>query len=72
MSRGKIYTLTKDMNQSGTADIDDLEWHYLDGDGDFRSDEVKTLRDEADVIVTNPPFPFSASLSHGQWKPVKR
>lgn len=56
MSHGKIFTLTRDMNQSGTVDIDDLEWHYLDDDGDFRSDEVKALRDEADIIVTNPPF----------------
>lgn len=56
MSHGKIFTLTRDMNQSGTVDIDDLEWHYLDGDGDFRSDEVKALRDESDIIVTNPPF----------------
>jgi hypothetical protein len=28
----------------------------LQGDGDFRSDEIKKLRDEADIIVTNPPF----------------
>lgn len=28
----------------------------MNGDGDFRSDEVKALRDEADIIVTNPPF----------------
>ncbi len=56
MSRGKIFTLTRDMHSSGAADIDDLEWHYLEGDGDFRSDEVKALRDEADIIVTNPPF----------------
>jgi hypothetical protein len=28
----------------------------LKGDGDFRSDEIKKLRDEADIIVTNPPF----------------
>jgi len=28
----------------------------LQGDGDFRSKEIKLLRDEADVIVTNPPF----------------
>jgi hypothetical protein len=34
----------------------DLEWHYLEGDGDFRSDEIKLLRNEADIIVTNPPF----------------
>ena len=43
-SHGKIFT------------INDLEWDYLKGDGDFRSDEVKKLRDEADIIVTNPPF----------------
>jgi len=28
----------------------------LKGDGDFRSEEVTKLRDEADIIVTNPPF----------------
>lgn len=55
-SRGKIFTLTKDENASGNIDIDDLQWKYLEGDGDFQSDEVKALRDEADIIVTNPPF----------------
>ena len=40
----------------GRIDLADLKWDYLDGDGDFRSDEVKALRDEADVIVTKPPF----------------
>lgn len=53
---GKIFTLTHDTNQNGRIDINDLEWQYLDGDGDFRSDEVRALRDEADIIVTNPPF----------------
>lgn len=55
-SKGKIFILEKDVNNSGNIDIDDLEWNYLDGDGDFRSNEVKALRDEADIIVTNPPF----------------
>lgn len=55
-THGKIFTLTRDMNKSGTIDIDDLEWEYLDGDGDFNSDEVRNLRDEADFIITNPPF----------------
>jgi len=55
-SNGKIFTLTRDSNKSGAIDIDDLEWSYLEGDGDFRSDEVKALRDEADFIITNPPF----------------
>ena len=55
-SRGKIFTLDKDENKSGKIDIDDLKWDYLEGDGDFRSAEVKKLRDEADIIITNPPF----------------
>ena len=53
---GKIFTLTGDTNQNGRIDIDDLEWDYLEGTGDFRSPEVTALRDEADIIVTNPPF----------------
>jgi site-specific DNA-methyltransferase (adenine-specific) len=28
----------------------------LKGTGDFRSPEVTALRDEADIIITNPPF----------------
>ncbi|MCR5066195.1 MAG: adenine-specific methyltransferase EcoRI family protein, partial [Bacteroidales bacterium] len=54
--KGKIFELTHDTNQNGRIDIEDLEWHYLEGDGDFRSKEVCLLRDQADVIVTNPPF----------------
>lgn len=55
-THGKIFTLTRDSDKSGAIDIDDLEWQYLEGDGDFRSEEVKALRDEADIIITNPPF----------------
>ncbi|MBO7545631.1 MAG: adenine-specific methyltransferase EcoRI family protein [Paludibacteraceae bacterium] len=55
-TKGKIFKLTRDTNGSGRIDVDDLEWHYLEGDGDFRSPEVCKLRDEADIIVTNPPF----------------
>lgn len=29
---------------------------YLDGNGDFRSEEVTGLRNEADLVITNPPF----------------
>ena len=53
---GKIFTLTHDTNGNGVIDIDDLEWEYLIGTGDFRSPEVTALRDEADIIITNPPF----------------
>ena len=54
--RGKIFVLDHDTNKNGVIDIEDLEWQYLEGDGDFRSAEVGQLRDEADVIITNPPF----------------
>ena len=56
-THGKLFTLTSDTDGSGTVDTDDIEFSgYLEGDGDFRSAEVKKLRDEADIIVTNPPF----------------
>ena len=55
-SHGKIFTLTRDNNKSGIIDLDDLKWNYLNGDGDFHSEEVTALRDEADFIITNPPF----------------
>ena len=54
--RGKIFVLDHDTNMNGRIDFEDLEWEYLKGDGDFRSEEVCRLRDESDVIVTNPPF----------------
>ena len=54
--KGKIFVLDKDENKSGKIDIEDLQWDYLEGDGDFRSDEVKKLRDESDIIITNPPI----------------
>ena len=55
-THGKIFTLDHDTNASGRIDIEDLQWNYLEGDGDFRSKEICKLRDEADIIVTNPPF----------------
>jgi hypothetical protein len=55
-TNGKIFTLTKDKTSDGVINVEDLEWAYLSGDGDFRSDEIKKLRDEADIIITNPPF----------------
>lgn len=55
-THGKIFVLTEDTTGDGIINLNDLQWDYLEGDGDFRSDEVKALRDEADIIVTNPPF----------------
>lgn len=53
---GKIFILDRDKTGNGRVDVEDLEWHYLAGDGDFRSTEIKKLRDESDIIITNPPF----------------
>ena len=55
-TNGKIFVLDRDKTGDGRIDVNDLDWDYLEGDGDFRSDEVKRLRDEADFIITNPPF----------------
>lgn len=56
-THGKLFTLTHDADGSGSIDTDDLVFSgYLEGDGDFRSPEVCKLRDEADIIITNPPF----------------
>ena len=56
-THGKLFTLTSDKDGSGRVDGDDIEFSgYLEDDGDFRSAEVTALRDEADIIITNPPF----------------
>ncbi|MCL1820512.1 MAG: adenine-specific methyltransferase EcoRI family protein [Oscillospiraceae bacterium] len=58
-------TEVEDYNGDLAVDLRDVEWLLankknaltrLAGDGDFRSDEIKKLRDEADIIITNPPF----------------
>jgi len=54
---GRVFTLTpEDFSGDGKIDLDDLQWEYLEGDGDFRSREVTALRDQADIVITNPPF----------------
>lgn len=56
-ANGKKFVLEpEDLNGDGVVNIDDLQWDYLTGDGDFRSAEVTVLRDEADIVITNPPF----------------
>ena len=54
--KGKIFVLEKDVTGDGRVNHEDIEWSYLQGNGDFRSEEVTKQRDEADIIVTNPPF----------------
>ncbi len=56
IQNGKIFTLEADQKGSGKVNVDNLKWEYLIGDGDFRSEEVNKIRDESDIIITNPPF----------------
>lgn len=54
-----------DNNEDGKIDLSDVEYLLqndknvltpLEGDGDFRSPECVALLDEADIVITNPPF----------------
>ena len=55
-ANGKIFTLARDATGDKKINVEDLEWEYMKGDGDFRSAEVTALRDESDIVITNPPF----------------
>lgn len=55
----------RDFNGDGATDLLDVKWllennrnvvTYLQGDGDFRSAECVAALEEADIVVTNPPF----------------
>lgn len=72
-SNGKIFILDNTCeNNNSHIDIENITWEYLQGDGNFRSDEIKALRDEADIVITNPPFSlfreFMAWLLEGKVK----
>jgi hypothetical protein len=71
-TNGKIFILDgEDVNADGKINIEDLKWDYMEGDGDFRSDEVIKLRDEADIIITNPPFSLFREFLAGLIKKKK-
>ncbi len=53
---GKLFILDRDVDGSGRIDSDDLQFEYLQGDGDFHSEEVSKLLKDSDIVVTNPPF----------------
>ena len=50
----QIYEGDKTHNRK--VDEDEIAAKYLEGDGDFRSKECITFLEEADIVVTNPPF----------------
>ena len=72
--KGRIYVTEQGENLNDGASLgrECLKWGCLEGDGDFRSDEVTKLRDEADMVITNPPFSlfreFMAWLVEGDVK----
>ncbi len=45
-----------DKNGNSVPDPEEIGIKYLEGDGDFRSEESIELLKEADIVVTNPPF----------------
>lgn len=58
-------TEVTDENEDGAVDLTDVEYllknkrnilTFLEGDGDFRSEECIKLLGQADIVVTNPPF----------------
>lgn len=65
---GKIFWIDRDVNGDGKIDINDLQWDWLLGDGDFRSPEVTKIRDQVDFIITNPPFSLFREFMDWIWK----
>jgi len=45
-----------DTNNSKVPDPEEIGIKYLEGDGDFRSNECIELLKQSDIVVTNPPF----------------
>ena len=69
--RGVLFVCDGSDDSVENTSLKDLKCVELQGDGDFRSEEIRNLCAEADVIVTNPPFSlfrdfFSWVLSSGK------
>lgn len=47
---------TGDKNGNNVPDLEEIGTKQFKGDGDFRSDECIELLEQADIVVTNPPF----------------
>lgn len=47
---------TGDKSGNRVPDPEEIGVHHLKGDGDFRSQECVELLEQADIVVTNPPF----------------
>lgn len=54
--RGVVLVYEGDKNGNRRVDDEEVKVTYLNGNGDFRSEECIAYLKEADVVVTNPPF----------------
>lgn len=54
--KGLVFEYDGKAERGPHARLEDVLCRELKGNGDFQSQEVLGLRDQADVIVTNPPF----------------
>lgn len=54
--KGVVFIYEGDKNGNRKVDDDEIQVSELNGDGDFRSDEVIEFLKESDIVVTNPPF----------------
>ena len=54
--KGMKYVLEGDTDRNGKVEEADIVATEMEGDGDFRSEEVQELLGEVDFIITNPPF----------------
>ena len=65
---GSVLVYEGDTNGNGKLDDNEVKVSELKGNGDFRSEECIELLNEADIVVTNPPFSlfreFIATLVH--------
>ena len=55
-AKGMKYVLEGDTDGNGKVEETDIVASEMEGDGDFRSEEVQELLEEVDFIITNPPF----------------
>ena len=69
----------RDLNGDGSVDLSDVKI-LLQNDrnvlapletGDFRSRECLALLRESDIVVTNPPSPFSANMWRSSWNTAR-
>lgn len=54
--RGVLLVYEGDKNGNHIVDDEEITVTEMEGDGDFRSEECVKLLEEADIVVTNPPF----------------